>query len=201
MSNFNVVDSWVEFGKVFRIESGLLTVVIICSNEYLISDCLRYCEFSKQIFHYSFKRSSIVLGIGEFVYQTGNNEADTASKDDIGSHHEPFSCFVLFEFILFDHNLLLVFIHLTSLINELKLAINFTLEFGLNVVLNQFLQNLFIHIIHSPIILHSMKVIVIIITINCWIIEIPFLRLFTLDLFNCVISMFCFSILNFLFSK
>jgi len=52
--------------------------------------------------------------------------------------------------------------------NVLNLARKFTLDFGLNVVLNQFLDNLLIHFIEGFSILHSMEVIIIpiIITIN-----------------------------------
>jgi len=52
--------------------------------------------------------------------------------------------------------------------NVFNLARKFTLDFGLNVVLNQFLENLLIHIIEGSSILHSMEAIIIpiIITIN-----------------------------------
>jgi len=52
--------------------------------------------------------------------------------------------------------------------NVLNLARKFTLDFGLNVVLNQFLENLLIHIIEGSSILHSMEAIIIpiIITID-----------------------------------
>jgi len=104
------------------------------------------------------------------VDQTRHESTDEESNDDPCSHYEPFSSLVLLKFILIDDNLLLVFIHLSSLMNVLNLARKFTLDFGLNVVLNQFLENLLINVIEasSSSILHSMEAIIIpiIITIN-----------------------------------